>query len=165
MPVSSSNPVRKLELLGRVELKRLRLAMRVARTQASLIALAVLLGVGGIGMLMLCLYTVLADMYGHVAGALMTGVVLIVLAFIIHLWASNMHGGGEGRALDELEELLVGDLKSDVARAEASFRRLESGAMMLLSGSFLRNFFGGGRRSNGPESVAGENGDVPPKQA
>lgn len=162
MSVGSSTPVRKLDLLARVELKRVRLALRVARTQASLIALAVLLGVGGIGMLMLCLYTILADMYGHVAGALITGLALLILAFLIHLWASNMHGGSEGRALDELEEMLVSDLKSDVARAEASLRRLEAGAISLLSGSFLRTFFGGERRSKTSRSDAGQSETAPP---
>ena len=154
MSASTSHSVRKLELLARIELMRLRLAGRTVATQASLIAFAILLGVGGIAMLMLCLYTLLAERYGLVVGALATGIVLLAVAWVIAWWAGRIDGGQEAQTLTDLEEMVIDDIKSDVARVEAGIRRLEAGAMSLMSGEFFRHFMGRGR--SGKEAASDE---------
>ena len=154
MSASTSHSVRKLELLARIELMRLRLAGRTVATQASLIAFAILLGVGGIAMLMLCLYTLLAERYGLVVGALATGIVLLAVAWVIAWWAGRIDGGQEAQTLTDLEEMVIDDIKSDVARVEAGIRRLEAGAMSLMSGEFFRHFTGRGR--SGKEAASEE---------
>lgn len=150
--MSTSHSVRKLELLVRIELMRLRLAGRTAATQASLIAFAILLGVGGIAMLTLCLYTILAERYGLVIGALSTGILLLVVAWIIAWWAGRIDGGQEAQTLGNLEEMVVDDIKSDVARVEAGIRRLEAGAVSVMSGEFFRHFMGRRRSHEEAES-------------
>ena len=153
--MSTSHSVRKLELLARIELMRLRLAGRTAATQASLIAFAILLGVGGIAMLTLCLYTLLAERYGLVVGALATGILLLVVAWTVAWWAGRIDGGQEAQTLTNLEELVVDDIKSDVARVEAGIRRLEAGAMSVMSGEFFRHFMGRRRSDKEAESDHG----------
>lgn len=154
--MSTSHSVRKLELLARIELMRLRLAGRTAATQASLIAFAILLGVGGIAMLMLCLYTILAERYGLVIGALATGILLLVVAWVIAWWAGRIDGGQEAQTLSSLEEMVIDDIKSDVARVEAGIHRLEAGAVSVMSGEFFRHFMG--RRRSHKEA---ENEEAP----
>ena len=158
--MSTSHSVRKLELLARIELMRLRLAGRTAATQASLIAFAILLGVGGIAMLMLCLYTILAERYGLVIGALATGFLLLVVAWVIAWWAGRIDGGQEAQTLSNLEEMVIDDIKSDVARVEAGIRRLEAGAVSVMSGEFFRHFMG--RRRSHKEA---ENEDAPSNES
>ncbi|MGI9404108.1 MAG: hypothetical protein ACR2OF_06335 [Hyphomicrobium sp.] len=154
MSASTSHSVRKLELLARIELMRLRLAGRTAATQASLIAFAILLGVGGIAMLTLCLYTLLTERYGLVAGALATGILLLLVAWVIAWWAGRIDGGQEAQTLTDLEEMVVDDIKSDVARVEAGIRRLEAGAVSVMSGEFFKHFMG--RGPSGKEATSEE---------
>jgi len=152
--------VRKLELLARIELMRLRLAGHTAATQASLIAFAILLGVGGIAMLMLCLYTILAERYGLVIGALATGILLLVVAWVVAWWAGRIDGGQEAQTLSNLEEMVIDDIKSDVARVEAGIRRLEAGAVSVMSGEFFRHFMGhrGSHKETENEEAASKDG-------
>jgi len=144
---------------------RLRLAGRTAATQASLIAFAILLGVGGIAMLMLCLYTLLAERYGLVVGALATGILLIGLAWVIAWWAGRIDGGQEAQTLVDLEEMAIDDIKSDIARVEAGIRRLEAGAMSVLSGEFLRHFMGRGQAAKEAESEEADSHEGASKEA
>lgn len=161
MLASTSHSVRKLELLARIELMRLRLAGRTAATQASLIAFAILLGVGGIAMLMLCLYTLLAERYGLVVGALATGILLLVVAWVIAWWAGRIDGGQEAQTLTDLEEMVVDDIKSDVARVEAGIRRLEAGAVSVMSGEFFKQFMGRGQSGKEAENKEAESDESP----
>ncbi|MGI9403240.1 MAG: hypothetical protein ACR2OF_01880 [Hyphomicrobium sp.] len=163
--MSTSNSVRKLELLARIELMRLRLAASTVATQASLIAFAILLGVGGIAMLTLCLYTILAERYGLVVGALATGILLLVVAWVIAWWAGRIDGGQEAKTLSDLEEMVVDDIKSDVARVEANIRRLEAGAMSVMSGEFLRHFMGRGRAGKEASNKEAESEESPNQEA
>lgn len=163
--MSTSNSVRKLELLARIEIMRLRLAGSTVATQASLIAVAILLGVGGIAMLTLCLYTILAERYGLVVGALATGILLLVVAWAIAWWAGRVDGGQEAKTLSELEEMVVDDIKSDVARVEANIRRLEAGAMSVMSGEFFRHFMGRRHAAKEASNEEAESEESPNQEA
>ena len=70
MRTLTSAMARRLTILGRIQAMRLKFASQRLAMQAALIAIAILLGVGGIGMLMLCLYTLMVEAFGFVVGAL-----------------------------------------------------------------------------------------------
>ena len=159
MSASTSHSMRKLELLTRIEFMRLRLLGRNVAKQASLMAFAILLGVGGIAMLTLCLYTLLAERYGLVVGALATSLLLLVGAWVFAWCAGRVDGGQEAQTLAELEEMAVDDIKSDVARVEAGIRRLEAGAMSVMKGEFIKHLMGfvrPGKHATGDEPTSEE---------
>ena len=163
--MSTSNSVRKLELLARIEIMRLRLAGSTVATQASLMALAILLGVGGIAMLTLCLYTILAESYGLVVGALATGILLLIVSWAIAWWAGRVDGGKEAKTLSDLEEMVIDDIKNDIARVETNLRRLEAGAMSVMSGEFFRHFMGRRRDAKEASSKEAESEGSPKQEA
>lgn len=137
MRTLTSTMVRRLTILGRIQKMRLKFASQRLALQATLVALAILLGVGGIGMLMLCLYTVMAEAFGLVTGALSTGALLLVMALAAILLASRVKPPAEAQLLDHLEETIMAEMSSDMAEFEHGLRRIERGASALFKGDYL----------------------------
>ena len=137
MRTLTSTLARRLTILGRIQKMRLKYGSQRLAQQAVLVALAILLGVGGIGMLMLCLYTVMAEAFGLVTGALTTGALLLVMAMAAILLASRIRSPVQTQLLDQLEETVMAEMSSDMAEFDNSLRRIERGATALFKGDYL----------------------------
>lgn len=146
MRTLSSATVRRLTLLGRIKMMRLRITAQLLAKQTAFVALALMLGVGGIGMLMLCLYTVMAEAFGLVVGALTTGALLLAMAGGAVALAARQKLSGDTHLLDNLEENVMADIYADLAEFESGIRKLEKGTSALFKGDYLTaiaNFAGG----------------------
>ncbi len=137
MRTSTSVMARRLTILGRIQAMRLKLASQRLALQAALVVLAIVLGVGGIGMLMLCLYTLMAEAFGLVVGALAAGGLLLAMALAAILFASRVKPPAEAQLLDHLEETVIADMSADLAEFENGFKRLEAGTKALFRGDYL----------------------------
>lgn len=133
----NSTTFRRLALLGRIKSMRLKIALQHGAKQAAIIAFALLLALGGIGLLMFCLFTALAAEFGIIAGALTSGVLLLVFAGGALVAASRMKPPSETKLLDNLEQTLIGEISAELSGIEQGFKRFESGASALFKGDYL----------------------------
>ncbi|KNG92118.1 hypothetical protein [Pseudaestuariivita atlantica] len=133
----NSTTFRRLALLGRIKSMRLRIAVQHASRQMAVVAFALLLALGGIGLLMFCLFTLLAAEFGVILGALVSGVLLLVVAGLAIAGAARMKPPAEAAMLDEVEQTLVGEISADLAGIETGLKRIETGTSALFKGDYL----------------------------
>lgn len=133
----NSPTFRRLALLGRIKSMRLRIAIQHGAKQAAIIAFAMLLALGGLGLLMFCLFTALAAEFGIIAGALTSGMLLLVIAGLAISAVSRLKPPAEAQVLDSLEQTLMGEISAELAGIETGFKRLESGTAALFRGDYL----------------------------
>ena len=135
--MANSPTFRRLALLGRIKSMRLRIAAQHGAKQAAIIAFALLLALGGIGLLMFCLFTVLAAEFGIIAGALTSGLLLLIIAGLTVSAALRLKPPAETQMLDSLEQTLVGEISAEFAGLENGLKRIEGGTSALLRGEYL----------------------------
>jgi hypothetical protein len=128
---------RRLALLGRIKSMRLRIGAQHGAKQAAIIAFALLLALGGIGLLMFCLFTALAAEFGIIAGALTSGLLLLIIAALTISVAARLKPPAETQVLDSLEQTLVSEISADLAGLENGLKRIESGTSALFKGDYL----------------------------
>lgn len=133
----NSSTFRRLALLGRIKSMRLRIAAAHGAKQAAIVAFALFLALGGIGFLMFCLFTALAAEFGAIAGALASGVVLLVFSGLAIVAAAHLKPPAEARLLDNIEQTLVAEVSEELAGFETGLKRLESGTSALFKGDYL----------------------------
>ena len=133
----NSTTFRRLALLGRIKSMRFRIAAQHGAKQAAIVAFALLLALGGIGFLMFCLFTALAAEFGIIAGALTSGVLLLVFAGVALAAASRLRPPSEAKLLANLEQTLVGEISAELSGIEQGFKRLENGTSALFKGDYL----------------------------
>lgn len=131
---------RRAMLLARVEMMRLRLSGRRIAIQVGLTLVAILLGLGGVAMLMMCLHEILVDLTGPIAGSMLTGGLLLSLAAVVLFVAFRKAGGQNANELDQVEGLLIDGLKSDLDKGSRKFTDWEQS---LVSGVPLVGTLGG----------------------
>lgn len=144
----NSHTFRRLALLGRIKSMRLKIAAQHGAKQAAIVAFALLLALGGIGLLMFCLFTLLAAEYGIIVGALSSGVLLLAFAGLTIMAASRLKQPTEMGVLDNVEQALVGEVTAEFAELENGLKRLETGTSALFKGDYLTalaSFAGAGR--------------------
>ncbi|MBO9448207.1 hypothetical protein [Ruegeria sp. R14_0] len=116
---------------------RLRIAVQHGAKQVTIVAFALLLALGGIGLLMFCLFSLLAAEFGIIAGALLSGLLLLISAALAIAAASRLQPPAEARVLDNVEQTLVGEISAELADLENGFKRLETGTSALFKGDYL----------------------------
>lgn len=144
----SSHTFRRLALLGRIKSMRLKIAVQHGAKQAAIVAFALLLALGGIGLLMFCLFTLLAAEFGIIVGALSSGVLLLTFAGLAIMAASRLKQPAEMGVLDNVEQALVGEVTAEFAELENGLKRLETGTSALFKGDYLTalaSFAGAGK--------------------
>lgn len=126
---------RRAMLLARIEMMRLRLSGRRIAMQIGLTLVAILLGLGGVAMLMMCLHEILVDLTGPIAGSMLTGGLLLSLAAVVLFVAFRNAASQNANELDKVEALLIDGLKSDIDNGSRMFtdwdRNLVSGLPLL----------------------------------
>jgi|GEM_PF-4355403 len=125
----------KLQILVRIEKMRLRLAGRAFLGNVAMMLVAGILAIGGLAMFSFALFLVISNQYGILVGALATGGVLFVIAFLLLFFAKRLGKSSENRTVDELEKLILGEIKADLGQGQLPLKVIEQGAQALLSKS------------------------------
>ena len=133
----NSTTFRRLALLGRIKSMRFRVAAQHGARQVAIVAFGLLLALGGIGLLMFCLFTLLAAEFGIIAGALASGLLLLGCAGLAIVSASRLKPPAEAQVLDSIEQTLVDEVTADFAEMETGLKRIETGTSALFKGDYL----------------------------
>ena len=130
-----SDLAQKIQILVRIEKIRLRLAGRAIIAQLFMLLLASILALGGLVMFSLAAYLVVSSYYGPLIGALAVGGGFFVLAALLLIFARRFGHSAHDKTVDELEKLVLAEIKSDLGQGQLPLKFIETGAAALMKNS------------------------------
>jgi hypothetical protein len=131
------DPTPKVRKLAEAELYRAELEARRLARRLSLVGIAVFIALFAIVMLIVAGFLYLSEIYGYPLGALITGGVLTLLAFVALLFAARAPGRADRLELELANQAIVSaraDVKRDCDTIERPLNDLTLGVLGLVKG-------------------------------
>ncbi len=131
------DPTPHVRKLAEAELYRAELEARRLARRLSLVGIAVFIALFAVTMLIIAGFLYLSELYGYPLGALITGVVLTLLAFIALLLAAKAPGRADKLELELANQAIASaraEVKRDFDLVEKTLNDLTLGVLGLVKG-------------------------------